>query len=51
MGYTKDIKILEKWKNTPFPVWQLAQQPTKYLGLNVNVSGRVDAVFDTILVY
>jgi hypothetical protein len=42
----KDIKILEKWKNTSFPVWQLAQRPTKYLGLNVNVSGWVDAVFD-----
>jgi DNA/RNA endonuclease YhcR with UshA esterase domain len=43
----KDMKILEKWKNTSFPVWQLAQWPTKYLGLNVNVSGRVDAIFDT----
>jgi DNA/RNA endonuclease YhcR with UshA esterase domain len=42
----KDIKILEKWQNTSFPVWQLAQNPTKYLGLNVNVSGIVDAVFD-----
>jgi DNA/RNA endonuclease YhcR with UshA esterase domain len=45
----KDVKILEKWKNASFPVWQLAQNPTKYLGLNVNVSGRVDAVFDTYL--
>jgi DNA/RNA endonuclease YhcR with UshA esterase domain len=42
----KDIKILEKWKNVSFPVWQLAQRPTKYLGLNVNVSGWVDAVYD-----
>ena len=40
------MKILDKWNNGSFPLWQLAQKPSKYLGLNVNVSGFVDAVFD-----
>lgn len=39
------IKILEKWQNITFPLWQLAQNPTKYEGLNVNVTGYIDAVY------
>ena len=40
------VKIVEKWQNISCPLWHLAENPTWYLGLNVNVSGFVDDVFD-----
>jgi len=40
------VKIVEKWQNISCPLWQLAENPTYYLGLNVNVSGFVDDVFE-----
>lgn len=43
----RDLKIICKWNNISFPVWQLAENPTRYEGLNVNISGIVDSVFDT----
>ena len=36
------LKILEKWCNISFPLWQLAENPTRYLNLNVNVTGYVE---------
>ena len=41
------INILQKWNNISFPIWQLAENPTRYVGLNVNVTGFVDSVFDS----
>lgn len=38
------VKILEKWHNISLPLWQLAQNPTKYLGLNVNVTGYIESI-------
>jgi DNA/RNA endonuclease YhcR with UshA esterase domain len=38
------VKILEKWHNISLPLWQLAQTPTKYLGLNVNVTGYIESI-------
>jgi len=38
------VKILEKWHNISLPLWQLAQNPAKYLGLNVNVTGYVESI-------
>jgi len=38
------VKILEKWHNISLPLWQLAQNPAKYLGLNVNVTGYIESV-------
>jgi hypothetical protein len=29
------------------PLWQLSSSPTKYEGLNVNVTGYVDTIYDT----
>jgi hypothetical protein len=29
------------------PLWQLAENPTRYVGLNVNVTGFIDDVYDT----
>lgn len=40
------IKIVQKWSNITFPLWQLAENPAKYDGLNVNVTGFVDMVYD-----
>jgi len=41
------IILLEKWQNISFPLWQLAENPTKYNGLNVNVTGYVDVIYDS----
>ncbi len=38
------IKIIEKWKNSSFPLWQLAENPNKYLGSNINVTGYIDYI-------
>jgi DNA/RNA endonuclease YhcR with UshA esterase domain len=35
------VTILQKWNNQSFPLWQLAENPDKYLGTNVNVTGIV----------
>lgn len=43
----KNLKIVEKWNNISFPIWQLAQNPARYLGLNVNVSGYIESIFDS----
>lgn len=40
------VDIIQKWQNITFPLWQLAENPTKYVGLNVNVTGRIDTVYD-----
>ena len=41
------VKILQKWSNITFPLWQLAENPSKYTGINVNVTGTVDRDYDT----
>jgi len=41
------VKILKKWSNITIPLWQLAENPAKYDGVNVNVTGFVDLVYDT----
>jgi hypothetical protein len=38
----RSVSILEKWHNISIPLWQLAEAPTRYLGLNVNVTGYID---------
>lgn len=38
------VKILEKWDNISFPLWQLAENPTRYLNLNVNVTGHIEHI-------
>jgi len=43
----KNLKIVEKWDNISFPIWQLAQKPSRYLGLNVNVTGYIESIFDS----
>ena len=41
------VILLEKWQNVSFPLWQLAENPTKYDGLNINVTGYVDVIYDS----
>jgi len=41
------VTVLEKWQNISFPLWQLAGNPTKYDGLNVNVTGYVDVIYES----
>lgn len=36
------VKILQKWTDVTFPLWQLAENPDKYVGTNVNVTGFID---------
>lgn len=40
------VNIVKKWQNITMPLWQLAENPTKYDGLNVNVTGYIDMVYD-----
>jgi len=40
------ISIIKKWSNITFPIWQLVENPSKYVSLNINISGYVDLVFD-----
>ena len=40
----RQIQILKKWHNVSFPLWQLAENPTRYLNLNVNVTGYIESV-------
>ena len=41
------VTILQKWNNQSFPLWQLAENPEKYLDTNVNVTGIVTQKYDS----
>jgi hypothetical protein len=41
------VTILQKWNNQSFPLWQLAENPDKYLGTNVNVTGIVTQKYES----
>lgn len=43
------IETTQKWQNLSIPLWQLAQKPSNYQGLNVNVTGVVDSLYDNYL--
>jgi len=40
----REIQIIEKWHNVSSPLWQIAENPTRYLNLNVNVTGHIESV-------
>lgn len=40
------IIIIQKWENISMPLWQIVQNPMRYEGLNVNVSGYIDSFYD-----
>ena len=41
------VIILSSWKNHSINLTEIAQNPTKYIDQNVNVTGYVDIVFDS----
>jgi len=41
------VRVLQKWQNITIPLKQLAETPERYDGLNVNVTGYADAIYDT----
>jgi DNA/RNA endonuclease YhcR with UshA esterase domain len=41
------VTIIQQWQNSTIPIEQLAQNPIKYDGLNINVTGYIDTVYDT----
>ena len=43
----KYITILQKWTLNHFPLWQLASDPDHYIGMNVNVTGFVERMYDS----
>lgn len=43
----KEVQILQKWSNLTTPLWQLAENPNKYIGTNVNITGIIDREYDT----
>jgi hypothetical protein len=40
------VKIIQKWNDTRCPLWQLAENPNRYVGMNVNVTGIIDRWYD-----
>ena len=41
------VKTVQKWQDIIMPLWQLAGNPDRYIGMNVNVTGIVDRTYDT----
>ncbi|OYT58191.1 hypothetical protein B6U70_01080 [Euryarchaeota archaeon ex4484_162] len=44
---TRSIDIIQKWQNNVFPIWQLAENPDRYVGMNINITGIVDRNYET----
>lgn len=47
VGDIRFVEIIQHWQNITMPLWQLAENPAKYEGLNINVTGYIDLVYDT----
>lgn len=43
----KSLHIIEKWNESTTPLWEIAQNPTRYIDCNLNVTGYIDAIYDT----
>ena len=43
----KAVTITKKWENISTPLWQLAENPTRYEGMNVKVTGLIDRKYET----
>lgn len=40
----RQIEVLKKWYNASLPLWQIAENPKKYLNLNVNITGYIESI-------
>lgn len=47
VSHPKNIKIVSSWNNTSSPLWQLAEQPEKYVGLNIRTNGFIDRIYES----
>ena len=47
VGNNNYVKILKKWHRDSVSLWQLAENPLKYLTLNVNVTGYIESISNT----
>ncbi len=43
----RHIDIIQTWNETRHPLWQLAENPDIYEGINVTIVGVVDQVYET----
>lgn len=43
----KFVTIIEKWDNQEIPLWQLGENPERYLDTNVNVTGIISQKYPT----
>ena len=41
------VKIIQKWSNSTCPLWQIAENPERYLDTNINVTGIIDREYDS----
>ncbi|RLF39397.1 MAG: hypothetical protein DRN12_07055 [Thermoplasmata archaeon] len=46
----KYISILSTWENYSTPLWEVAEHPSNYIDLNLNVTGYVDSIYDKWLI-
>lgn len=42
----KQVDIIQKWQNNIIPVEQVAAHPQTYQGLNINITGFVDLIYE-----
>lgn len=47
VGESTFIKILQKWDKQYLPLWAVANNPEKYIDMNVNTSGIIDRKYDS----
>lgn len=43
----RNIKVLISWHNLSYPLKQLAENPQKYEGINVQITGTIDRIYDS----
>ncbi|MBU1941813.1 MAG: hypothetical protein KKC68_08575 [Candidatus Thermoplasmatota archaeon] len=43
----RNIKVLTSWHNISYPLKQLAENPQKYEGYNVQITGIIDRIYDS----
>ena len=47
VSHPKNIKIVSSWTNNSSPLWQLAEKPEKYVGLNIRTNGFIDRIYES----
>jgi hypothetical protein len=45
--HPKNVEIISSWRNNSNPLWQVAEQPLKYLDLNIQTHGCIDRIYDS----